>query len=47
MHGGLNGNIHACEDSRSHEAQLAVTGQPLLVLAASRLNGVCDSVSRL
>jgi hypothetical protein len=42
MHGGLNGIIHACEDSRSHETQLAVTGQPLRVLVPSHLTGVRD-----
>ena len=42
MHGGLNGIIHAWEDSRSHETQLAVTGQPLRVLVPSHLTGVRD-----
>ena len=42
MHGGFKGIIHACEDSRSHEAQLAVTGQPLRLLVPSDLTGVRD-----
>jgi hypothetical protein len=44
---GFNGIIHAIEDPRSPYTQLAVTGQPLLVLAPSHLNGVRAAFSGL
>jgi hypothetical protein len=40
IQGAFNGIIHALENPRSPDTQLAVAGQPLLVLVTSHLSGV-------
>ena len=40
IQGTFNGINHVFEDPRSPDTQLAVTGQPLVVLVTARLSGV-------